>query len=405
MRERGCHRHDLMQGVGPEQQPAVARELEHHDDLQPRPAARMIAAPGRGPVFVGEAMHDEEHSLVEAPQDEVPRRAMPQTAEDHCQQQIAVRPERAVAIAAEREVQVAAQPVRQADVPPAPEVLWTDGEVRQVEIQRQLEAHQLCHAAGDVRVAGEIAIDLERKRDGRAQGVEARLRRCVESGVDERREPISDHDLLPQSPDHQVNAVDDLLAADTARALDLRQQVDGPHDRAGHEVREETDEQREVPEIPRRLELAPVDVDRVAHRLEREERDADGQHDGEHVRLEGHVQRVQQVLHAAYEEVEILEEAEHREVAGHADRENPLAHRLRRAPLLQPLQVRGHEEVHDHRDEQKRQETPVPARVEEQAGGEQPAILPLVAEGVIDGQHDGEEKSKGERVEQHDVSF
>ena len=53
----------------------------------------------------------------------------------------------------------------------------------------------------------------------------------------------------------------------------LRRADDGP----GDEVREEADEEQVVEVAPRRLELAAPDVDRVAHRLEREERDAERQ--------------------------------------------------------------------------------------------------------------------------------
>jgi len=63
------------------------------------------------------------------------------------------------------------------------------------------------------------------------------------------------------------------------RTAYLGNEVLGPHDGAGHELREE----REVEEVVRpaveRTQLAAVDVDRVAQRLEDEERDAHGQED------------------------------------------------------------------------------------------------------------------------------
>ena len=50
-------------------------------------------------------------------------------------------------------------------------------------------------------------------------------------------------------------------------------------DRPGHQVREERDEAEEVDRVPQRPRVPAVDVDAVAHRLERVERDADRQRD------------------------------------------------------------------------------------------------------------------------------
>ena len=63
------------------------------------------------------------------------------------------------------------------------------------------------------------------------------------------------------------------------RALELRQQVVRTLDRAGHQLREERDKRQEPHETALGLDDALVSVDRVAHRLERVKRDADGQDD------------------------------------------------------------------------------------------------------------------------------
>ena len=60
--------------------------------------------------------------------------------------------------------------------------------------------------------------------------------------------------------------------------LELRQHLPGPLDRPGHELREEADEGGEAQEIPLARDLAQVEIDGVAHRLKREERDAHRQH-------------------------------------------------------------------------------------------------------------------------------
>ena len=95
---------------------------------------------------------------------------MPEAAEGHRQHQVAVSQKRAAAAAAQGDVEVVAQPGRKADVPAAPEVLRAGGEVREVEVERHLEAQAFRHAAGDVGVAGEVAVDLKREGVDRQQG-------------------------------------------------------------------------------------------------------------------------------------------------------------------------------------------------------------------------------------------
>ena len=72
-----------------------------------------------------------------------------------------------------------------------------------------------------------------------------------------------------------------LLRREAPRRLDLRQQERRALDRAGHEVRKERDEDGDVEQAAPRAQLAAVDVDRVAHRLERVERDPDRQQDAQ----------------------------------------------------------------------------------------------------------------------------
>ena len=62
---------------------------------------------------------------------------MPEAAEQHRQQQVAVGPQPALAVAAERDVEVVAQPARERHVPAPPEVLQRDGRVRRVEVLRE----------------------------------------------------------------------------------------------------------------------------------------------------------------------------------------------------------------------------------------------------------------------------
>jgi hypothetical protein len=100
----------------------------------------------------------------------------------------------------------------------------------------------------------------------------------------------------------------------------LRQELRRADDRPGDEVREERDVHREV-EQARGPQLLPVDVDDVAHRLEREERDADRQRDLQERRVDVDAEVAEHVLRRQQEEVVVLEVGEDPEVAGHRERE------------------------------------------------------------------------------------
>src|SRR5262245_41350130 len=108
-------------------------------------------------------MTDQQETVVNAPDHERPRRAVPEAAEHHGQEQVAVGEEFAAAASTQGNVEVVAEPGRKADMPAAPEILGAGGEVREVEVQRNLEAEAFGDASGHVGVAGEIAVDLERE--------------------------------------------------------------------------------------------------------------------------------------------------------------------------------------------------------------------------------------------------
>ena len=104
-------------------------------------------------------------------------------------------------------------------------------------------------------------------------------------------------------------------AENAPRRLDLRQQERGALDRAGHQVREERDEHGDVEQAAPRAQLAAIDVDRVAHRLEGVERDADRQDDAQHRQAcTVSPTAASTACDVVDEEVEVLEEPEHPEV-------------------------------------------------------------------------------------------
>ena len=204
------------------------------------PSSSAVDAVGRldprEPRLESSVQHQEE-ALIDAPDDERPRGAMPEAAEDHGQHQVAIDPESPAAVASQRDVKVIAQPLREADVPSAPEVLGAGREIGEVEVQRELEAQALGDPSGDVGIAGEVAVDLEGERIDRQEG-----RTTVESlpapekCVDHLRQVVGDDDLLEQPPEDQVDAFVELLEVKSPGRCHLRQQRRRPHDRAGDQV-------------------------------------------------------------------------------------------------------------------------------------------------------------------------
>jgi hypothetical protein len=90
---------------------------------------------------------------------------MPQPAQEHGNHQVSGGAPFSTPVAAKRNVKVVAEPGGQRDVPAPPKVRWRDGEVRQLEINHEPEAHEVSQTPGNIRIAGKIAINLESKSE------------------------------------------------------------------------------------------------------------------------------------------------------------------------------------------------------------------------------------------------
>ena len=130
----------------------VARTARHAADEGPVPVLSEAAPRCHRRV-------DGERAAVErAPDDEVPRRAVPEAAEDHREHQVAVRLPRAgrgCRRAGCRGSRAATSTARCASAARTPGGSRDD--VRRVEVLRELEAEELRAADRDVGVAGEVA--------------------------------------------------------------------------------------------------------------------------------------------------------------------------------------------------------------------------------------------------------
>jgi hypothetical protein len=89
---------------------------------------------------------------------------------------------------------------------------------------------------------------------------------------------VGDCEFFESADGKQAEAALDILPRGTPALEHLREQVRGAHDRSGDELWEKGDEEQEVLQLSARLNVTAVHVDRVAHALKGEERDARGQH-------------------------------------------------------------------------------------------------------------------------------
>ena len=255
--------------------------------------------------------------MQRAPDDERPARAMPEAAQHHGDQQIHVASRTAVSVAPERHIEIVAQEARQCDVPAVPEVDDAFGPVRRREVDRQANTEQQASTDGHVGVTGEVEVELRRvgqccaprgQRVGTGAGGDG-----VEEGGGVERGGVGQHHFLRQADRENGDAEREGRHRHRGLLSKLSNHFAVVHDRAGDELGEEGHEQRVVDEV-QPIDRAPVRVHEEGDLLEREERDANRQHDLAEEEVEAG-ERVEVV----HEEVGILEVAQRREVEHDAE--------------------------------------------------------------------------------------
>ena len=345
------------------------------------------------------------HAVDAAPQYERPVRAVPQAGDQERDQQVQPPPALPLAIAAERDVQVVAEPGGQRNVPATPEVADARRKIRRIEVLHQVEAEDLCRADRDHRVAAEVAVDLQRKRQRRQQQRHAAEGRVVvPDGVHEDRSPVGDDHLQEESPDHQDGALGHAFRVPQllfVSVLYLGQQVFRTLDGSRHELREERHEQRVAQQVLLRLRVAAVHVDDVAQRLERVERDADGQ------------QQVQRAGGAdgRKDHVAVFEHGQDGQVEHDAEREDGAVFRRAlgadgNAQVVWGLVGRAGQRQAAHVGRQRacghqRGILDVPRHIKNVAAGQKPGYAQFLRYNKIHGAHGREEEHKLYRVELH----
>src|SRR5215211_5392760 len=287
-----------------EEDPGQTHNVEGHEPSEP---------PGQAEsrdVLTPPTLDAQRGAVNAAPDDERPRRPVPQAAQEHCQHEVAVGPALPVTVSAERDVEVVAQPAGEGYVPAPPEVLQAECEIGPVEVLREDEAEEQRQPDRHVRVAGEVAVDLRGEAVDREQDLRARVGEgVVEDRIhDASRKLVCDDGLLDEAAGYQEQARSGQNAPRVARHAQLGEQLVRPHDRSCDEVGEEGLQDRHVAERGR-TGVAAIDVDDVGDRLEGEERDPDRQDDLQQRERRPEPKRVEEVVDLGDEEAEVLEDA------------------------------------------------------------------------------------------------
>ena len=250
-----------------------------------------------------------------------------------------------------------------------------------------------------VRVAREVAVNANRERDqadpeGSAiQGLGRGKRGITIDG-----QPIGDRQLLEQAKAEKLDPQARPEPAPCLGPRGLRQEVPRTHDGPGDQMREEEDEEHEVRQALLRLHPAPVNIDRVADRLERVERNPEGNDDLQGANRGAAATGNDGAPQGVEEEVDVLEVAEKPEI--HAE-----AHQQER--LAEPWPGRGvhgatQDVVHQRGGRDDKREFLAPGGIEVVARPEKPDYADLVpGHDPVDREDHRKEAQEGERVELH----
>ena len=224
--------------------------------------------------------------MQQAPDDEVPARAVPEAAEEEHGDQVDVAARRADAVAAERDVEVVAEPGRQRDVPAPPELL---------------DACRRCTASGSSPGSGSrtsgrgrspcpssrrsrsrSAACSRRCRARRGPAIELRRPACAKILSAGPATTFAISTFLPRPMTKRRTPYGEVVERHDA-PRELIGDVAVADDRPGDELRKEQQVERRVHRALLRRRVAAVDVDDVRDGVEGEERDADRQQHARHV--------------------------------------------------------------------------------------------------------------------------
>jgi len=329
-----------------------------------------------------------------APDHKVPAGPMPESSQQHRDHQVDVGADNAFAIAPQGDIEIIPQPGGKRDMPTAPEIGDGSSHIGHVEVDGQVEAHQGGETDSDIGIAGEIAVDLQSVtihgqevfHSGEELGTVEDAVHKVDADI------IRDHAFLDEAGENQDKRSGDLVFVEFQLFTDLRDKPGGPHDGPRYQLGEKSHEKHEVFKALKRLELAEVDIHRVAHRLEGEEGDPHGQeniHQGQVTTAE--------LIDGIDDEIGVFKVSERAQVPDHAQPHQ----RAFFAPLFRLADSRSQQEVDQGREHQQGYKKTAGLVIKIQRNQHQipgAHLHPLHQQGVED-HHDQKEKEEKAAIE------
>src|SRR6185436_2218725 len=143
--------------------------------------------------------------------------------------------------------------------------------------------------------------------------------------IHEHRQPVGNHHLLEQAPGHELQAVHHALVVKRMFRVELGEEVLGPLDGAGNQLRIKHHVKRIDDEVPFSFVVAAIDLDGVAHGLKGMKRQAYGKNDRQGRNCVVQPKRLRGSGHIVIEEIEVLEERQDANVGDDAQRQEALS--------------------------------------------------------------------------------
>ena len=230
-------------------------------------------------LFAYKRFDENEQSVVQSPQHEVPACAVPQSRAEPYEEQSAV----LSSLSEYRHIQqVISEKAPEGDMPSLPEFAYALADEGVVEVLVKVEAEYPSQTYRDVRVAGEVEIVPQRHQRRAVPRAEDRqvLRSRVpvgslpETGGNGKVQIVSDYDFLCDTYYHTGEAVRKVGGGSPAVVYLLGNERVS-YDRTRHQLREHGDIQQILAEAALRGGLVPPAVEGVGYILEGKERNAD----------------------------------------------------------------------------------------------------------------------------------
>ena len=273
-------------------------------------------------------------------------------------------------------------------MPSPPELPDGPGNVGEREVLEELKAEHPPEADRHVGVAGEVVVDLQRVGDRGKPGHASRQVLCAEvvEVVADGSGQVCDDDLLAEAVEEAAHAGGHLLNR-LLSAHDLGLDVPVHDNGSRNQLWEEGDIEGEVQEIFLHRVLLPVQVDDIAHRLEREEADADGERD-----LHRRDVRMEQAVHGVDRKVCIFIVAKEPKIDAHVPDKQDLC------MIPEAIDQKAERPVHGDGEQKEKDISRLPPGVKQERCDEQENVLIL---GFPDDQARDENDRKEDPEEYH----